>query len=118
MATRLKTLVKSRSLAFERQEGRCFYCDYPMWRGAVERFALLHKITVKQASKLQCTAEHLTARQDGGKDTASNIAAACVTCNSSRHRRAFVPEPEAYRALVQARLSRKKWHSVGILVTA
>lgn len=118
MATRLKTLVKSRSMAFERQEGRCCYCDYPMWRDAVERFALIHKITVKQASKLRCTAEHLTARQDGGKDTASNIAAACVTCNLRRHRRAFVPEPEAYRALVQARISRRKWHSLGVLGTA
>lgn len=68
MATHSKTFIKSRSTAFERQKGRCFYCDDPMWRGALEPFTHLHRITLGQAHQLQCTAEHLVARQDGGKD--------------------------------------------------
>ncbi|WP_282097584.1 HNH endonuclease [Luteibacter sp. SG786] len=59
---------------------------------------------------LRCTAEHLTARQDGGRNMASNIAAACWICNARRHRRKFPPPPAAYRAFVQQRLDKGKWH--------
>lgn len=66
MPTQSKTLIKSRSTAFERQGGRCYYCDFPMWRGSIEHFARLYGITLGQARQFQCTAEHLLARQDGG----------------------------------------------------
>jgi 5-methylcytosine-specific restriction endonuclease McrA len=110
--TQSKTLIKSRSTAFERQGGRCYYCDFPMWRGSIEHFARLHGITLGQARQFQCTAEHLVARQDGGGDRCSNIAAACLACNQRRHRRKQAPEPEQYRKLVQARLDKGGWHSV------
>lgn len=76
MPTQSKTLIKSRSTAFERQGSRCYYCDFPMWRGSIEHFARLHGITLGQARQFQCTAEHLHARQDGGGDGRSNIVAA------------------------------------------
>nr|WP_199918517.1 HNH endonuclease [Pseudomonas veronii] len=83
-----------------------------MWSDDVGCFAILHKISIKQARRLQCTAEHLTARQDGGKDEVSNIVAACVTCNGGRHKIKDVPDPDEYRMLVQKRLSAGKWHSM------
>lgn len=81
-----------------------------MWRGALEPFAHHHGITPGQARQLQCTAEHLVARQDGGKDGVSNIVAACWACNQRRHKRKCAPEPTAYRVLVQDRISRGGWH--------
>lgn len=119
MATQSKTLIKSRSTAFERQGGRCFYCDFPMWRGTPEPFARLHGISLKQARQLQCTAEHLLARQDGGKNGVSNIVAACWACNQRRHKRKCAPEPAEYRELVQGRLRCGGWHAgMGNLIAA
>lgn len=110
MPTQSKTLIKSRSTAFERQGGRCYYCNFPMWRGSIEHFARLHGITFGQARQFQCTAEHLLARQDGGGDGRGNIVAACLVCNQRRHKRKQPPEPEIYRELVQRRLNRGQWH--------
>lgn len=69
----------------------------------------------KTAAPLRCTAEHLVARQDGGKDVEGNIAAACLLCNSSRHKRKTPPAPDAYRAFVQGRLAKGKWHPPGVI---
>lgn len=110
MPTQSRTLLKSRSTAFERQGGRCYYCDFPMWRGSIEHFARLHDITLGQARQFQCTAEHLHARQDGGGDTRSNIVAACLVCNQRRHKRKYPLTPDVYRGLVQQRLDQGRWH--------
>ena len=110
MPTQSRKLIKSRSTAFNRQGGRCFYCTYPMWRGALEPFAQLHGMTLGQARQFQCTAEHLFARQDGGKDCSDNIVAACRACNQRRHRRKKAPEPDTYKELVQKRVACGKWH--------
>lgn len=64
------------------------------------------QLTPKEARSLQCTAEHLTARCDGGRDSAYNIAAACLHCNRTRHLRVKPLDPTAYQALVQRRLGR------------
>jgi len=66
------------------------------------------------ANPLRCTAEHLVAQQDGGKDVVGNIAAACWLCNTRRHKRKSPPSPEAYRAFVQKRLAKGKWHTPGV----
>ncbi|MNL45455.1 hypothetical protein D3C87_1681030 [compost metagenome] len=110
MPTQSKTLIKSRSTAFERQGGRCYYCEFPMWRGSVEYFARLHDVTLGQARQFQCTAEHLLARQDGGGNGRSNIVAACWACNQRRHKRKHPLSPETYRELVQQRLDQGRWH--------
>jgi hypothetical protein len=67
-------------------------------------------LTPKEASGLLCTAEHLTARRDGGKNSANNIAAACLHCNRARHGRPKPMDPLAYQALVQRRIRKGAWH--------
>ena len=78
--------AKSRLNAFNRQHGRCYYCDLPMWLHHPDEVASKLGVRPQTVSGLQCTAEHLVARQEGGKDTKDNIAAACRTCNGRRHR--------------------------------
>src|SRR5471030_1611979 len=88
-------LVRRRRSAYATQSGRCYYCDLPMWENNIESFARSHDIKLSQAQSLQCTAEHLQAKKDGGNDTAQNIVAACLCCNSRRHRRKQAPDPNA-----------------------
>ena len=73
-------------------------------------FADHHDLPLGVAKLLRCTAEHLRARRDGGRDAAANIAAACWLCNKRRHTRKHAPAPEIYRRLVRNRVSRKRWH--------
>ena len=72
-----QSLSKSRSLAYKRQKGRCYYCRAPIWLENLADFAAKYKITDRQAVRFQCTTEHLKARQDGGTNTRENIVAAC-----------------------------------------
>lgn len=103
------SVVKARARAFQRQKGRCCYCQCPTWLSDAAAFARQHGLTASQASELRATAEHLVARQDGGKG-AANIAVACLLCNRRRHQRtAEALSADAYRARV-ARLAQKgRW---------
>lgn len=107
-----KSVIRHRFSAFDRQGGRCYYCGFQMWFDSLEAFAQLHGLTLRHARHFQCTAEHLVARQDGGRDSQSNIAAACLLCNQRRHKRKDAPEPQEYKYLVQKRLSKGGWHSL------
>lgn len=98
-------LRQLRTLAYHAQDGRCWYCGARMWLSVPEELGL----RPRSAKPLQCTAEHLIARQDGGRDVAGNIAAACWLCNHRRHQRKSPPSPGAYKALVQRRLAKGKW---------
>ncbi|WP_414691743.1 HNH endonuclease [Noviherbaspirillum sp.] len=109
------SLRRTRSIAFERQRGRCFYCQAPTWLRAPDQFASTFRLTIRETRQLQATAEHLIARCDGGGNRRDNIVAACVFCNSRRHRRARPLEPEQYRLLVQKRLEKGCWHSPRIV---
>lgn len=91
-------LQRSRLQAFTRQNGRCYYCDLPMW---------LHGHA--GPPHLRCTAEHLTAQSQGGRDDQSNIVAACWHCNRTRHKRKRPPEPHLYREEVRRRVSKGAW---------
>ena len=62
------------------------------------------------AARLQCTAEHLVARREGGRDIASNVVAACAHCNHTRHKRKRPPDPAAYRSEIRRRVGCGKWH--------
>jgi len=105
-----KLALRLRRSAFASQSGRCYYCDYPMWESGLVSFAQTHNLTLAQARWFKCTAEHLEARQDGGKYTAGNIVAACHFCNSKRHqRRKQAPSPKDYKQLVQDRLRKGCW---------
>ena len=100
-----------RQKAFLSQNGRCHYCGCPMWEHDPTSFAKQHGISLKTTRRLQSTAEHLIARQDGGSDTAGNVVAACLHCNAHRHlgREASAPSAERYRARVQMLVSRGRW---------
>jgi hypothetical protein len=68
-------------------------------------------LKLRHTRRFQATAEHLRARCDGGTHAGSNIAAACLYCNSHRHRRKKPFDPLAYQAHVLRRLTNKKWHA-------
>lgn len=106
----MSNLPKLRKSAFTQQNGKCFYCGFHMWLDSAESFAKLHGITVKQARHFQCTAEHLLARQDGGRDVGENIAAACIRCNKLRHKRKYLMAPEQYQQHVISRVQKGGWH--------
>lgn len=104
------TLIKSRLKAFNLQQGRCIYCELPMWLDNSEAFAKKYKITTKGAALFKCTAEHLLAKQDGGKDHESNIVAACHYCNQKRHKCKSPKDPISYKQYVTNRLEKGKWN--------
>jgi 5-methylcytosine-specific restriction endonuclease McrA len=108
-------LASRRLTAFERQSGRCFYCGLPMWLEHPHELA--DRITCKPPAlgALRCTAEHLLARQDGGRDGAGNIAAACLSCNRRRHQRKHALEPSLFRNFVRKRVRKGKWHPPALL---
>nr|WP_229228763.1 HNH endonuclease [Comamonas thiooxydans] len=84
-----------------------------MWERANQlAFARQYRLSSKQLALHQSTAEHLHARQDGGRDAEHNIAAACRFCNVNRHkgRTGNAPSPQQYKAHVQRRIAQGKWH--------
>ena len=109
-----KKRPKLRRQAFEKQNCRCFYCQFPMWEENEEQFAFDHDIPVKLTKHLKCTAEHLVAQQDKGRDTAENIVAACLWCNRLRHkgRQHKAPDPTTYKLRVEQLVQQGKWHPV------
>ena len=108
----LNTIQHNRQKAFNLQSGLCYYCNQPMWVKDKQSFIAQYKINPNRANYLQCTAEHLTARKDGGKNTKVNIVAACKYCNQARHKSKNALPHEAYKNSVQMRLSRNKWHQI------
>lgn len=109
-----KSLVKYRHQAFVRQSKRCHYCGYPLWEGNPEQFAREHRAPLAAVKALQCTAEHLTARQDGGTNSPSNIAAACLKCNQGRHHSKPAPSAEVWQRAVKKQVKNNSWHRKSI----
>lgn len=97
-------LKRSRQLAFNRQRGRCYYCDQQM--------CLQSTLGPRP---LLCTAEHLLPRHEGGTDDPANIVAACLHCNRTRHRRKVPPDPTSYRTEVLRRVMKGHWHPHEVL---
>lgn len=102
----LKNIRKKKMIE---QGGRCYYCGLVMWENALEPIAQARSRSAASLWLLQCTAEHLHPRSEGGADTADNIVAACWFCNSRRHRQKQPPAPEDYRAYVQRRMGKGRW---------
>lgn len=105
-----KTLVLSRTKAFNQQNGRCIYCELPMWIERPDLFAKKYKISLKQTRFFQCTAEHLDAKKDGGSDAENNIVAACHYCNQKRHKCKSPKQPDRYKDYVMRRRVKGKWN--------
>lgn len=103
-----KRLKSLRANAFQSQSGRCYYCGLPMWLTSPAELGFQRNC----GKPYQCSAEHLIARQDGGRDALGNIVAAHTTCNRRRHQRPGPSmSPQAFRSLVRGRLDRGKWWS-------
>lgn len=104
-----------RDLAFSRQAGRCHYCDQPMWLSDQGPYAAKYELRLREASRFRCTTEHLLARKDGGRNTSSNIVAACHFFNRKRHARGQPLGPGGYMVFVQRRVLSGRWHGARFL---
>ena len=104
-----KPIVRARTLAAERQNHRCYYCGVLMLQGEVMAFLTKHCVSKRQAKLLQCTAEHMTPKSQGGTNSHSNIVAACFFCNHARHARSQPLDTLAYKRFVQHRVARGRW---------
>ena len=113
-----KNIQKNRVQSAQKQQFRCYYCGYPMWHNSNhKKFARKYRLSPKQVRWFQCTAEHVQAKCDGGNNTASNIVAACLRCNRRRHQRPTPLASDAYRKLVQQRVSKGKWFPKTVRLT-
>ena len=86
-----------------------------MWEDDSARFARLHAISVSKAKLLRSTAEHLTARQEGGRDSSQNIVAACLYCNGKQHLTKQPKSSAGYTLKVRRRLTEGKWHGIKLV---
>jgi GMP synthase-like glutamine amidotransferase len=110
MANPRKSLKKTRSIAYNLQQGRCYYCDQPMWSKQPGELVSQYDLTLKQARYFQCTGEHLEAHSQGGRVAQSNIVAACRFCNQTRHKRKNPLDPIQYKNMVYSRMDKGRWH--------
>jgi len=101
-----------RRAAAERQVWQCYYCTFPMWEGDPEVLKTRYSLTSREVRRFRCTAEHLKARCDGGRDIEENVVAACHFCNRTRHRRKRPMDAESYASLVRSRIEKGRWHPV------
>lgn len=103
-------LALLRESSLQRQRGRCFYCHVLLAPAKFEAFAKRFKLSPEQVKPLQCTAEHLKARKDGGQDKPGNIVAACRKCNEGRHSHGNDFPPHKYKAQIAKQIAQHKWH--------
>lgn len=106
---------KFRARAFFSQRERCCYCGCQMWLDDNLQFRLRFNLTPGQSKDFRCTAEHVVARRDGGKTSATNIAAACYRCNHGRHARKKSLSVSGYSELVAKRIRKGGWHVLNVL---
>lgn len=108
-----KSVIKNREMAFRFQRGLCFYCELPMWleEGDAPKYASRHGLSLEAAQSLQCTAEHMRARQDDGSHDPWNIVAACLHCNRMRHANGASFAPLQYRQRVANAMAEGTWHA-------
>lgn len=105
-----KTLYRSREQAYQAQAGKCYYCRCAMWLRSRDELTKRYGITARQARNLQCTAEHLVARSEGGNDLPQNIVAACRHCNLTRHKLKNPPSSDDYLRKVRSRVEQGGWY--------
>lgn len=104
-----------RHRAYLMQEGKCYYCGLPTWEKCPLPVAERMGLAPSHVGGLKCTAEHLKARSEGGKDTQKNIVVACLCCNSKRHQVRQPLHPKNYKQFVQKRMNRGDWHSATLM---
>jgi len=108
------TLRNLRRQAAQEQGSRCFYCQLPMWDAGPEELIGRMIVSPRLAKRFKCTAEHIEARCDGGRDVASNIVAACFHCNSTRHKAKRPVAAATYALKVRSRMEKGRWHPLKV----
>ncbi|TAU85841.1 HNH endonuclease [Rhizobium leguminosarum] len=104
------TIKALKTKAADRQNWNCYYCHKPMWDQDPSDFIRRYPMSIGQAARFRCTAEHLEARSDGGRNIESNIVAACQFCNQARHKTKRPRDPIGHAKLVRSRLANGRWH--------
>jgi len=87
-------IIHIRRLAAKKQARHCYYCNRLM----------------TSQPQLRCTAEHLVPRSECGRDSKSNIVAACKFCNAMRHRLYPRLVASEYAAAVRTLVNLNQWH--------
>lgn len=105
-----RQLQRARERAYISQQGRCYYCGFSMWLHVPEELSEPYNVSADAARPLQCTAEHLVARSDGGGHDEANIVAACIHCNQARHRLSPPPRADAHKRGVRLQVRNGSWH--------
>jgi len=108
----MKRTSKIRRAKMLAQGGRCYYCDQLMWEHKMELGERPDRWPIRKPRALQCTAEHLHPRSDGGADTPENIVAACWFCNSTRHKKKQARSPQQHREHARKRMRQGRWLQV------
>jgi hypothetical protein len=104
-----KKIKSLREAAYRQQHGRCYYCNVAMWLDCPTELGVCTP-SIKASTRLRCTAEHIQARTDGGKNSRGNIVAACAHCNRTRHRRRVPLAADSFAGYVVRRLAANRWH--------
>jgi len=113
--TSKKRIQNLRRQAAERQGWLCYYCQQPMWETDPKSFSARFGLTDRATLHFRCTAEHLAARCDGGRDTKENVVAACRYCNGYRHKRKRPKDAVSYTELVRSRMEQGRWRPVTLI---
>ena len=99
-----------RNSAFRKQDGHCYYCSTLMWDENIYQFSIRFNVTLSHSKLYKSTGEHLIAKQDSGLNTQSNIVAACLFCNQTRHKSRKPLTSDKFRTHVLGRLRKGKWN--------
>ncbi|WP_420228749.1 HNH endonuclease [Rhizobium etli] len=83
-----------------------------MWETDPNTLKERFRVPGRTVLRFRCTAEHLVAQCDGGRDTEENIVAACQFCNGSRHRKKRPKDAASYASFVRSRIEKGRWHPV------
>ncbi|WP_368411039.1 MULTISPECIES: HNH endonuclease [Rhizobium] len=83
-----------------------------MWESDPEVFKTRYSLSSRAVRHFRCTAEHLKARSDGGRDIEENIVAACHYCNRTRHRTKRPKDAVSYASFVRSRIGEGRWRPV------
>ncbi|WP_409527380.1 HNH endonuclease [Rhizobium sp. BK109] len=86
-----------------------------MWETDPKSFSARFGLTGRATLHYRCTAEHLKARCDGGRDAKENVVAACRYCNGNRHKRKRPKDPVSYRELVRSRMEQGRWRPITLM---
>ncbi|WP_412550020.1 HNH endonuclease [Sinorhizobium americanum] len=83
-----------------------------MWDEDPRAFGERFSLSLAEALRYRCTAEHLHEKCKGGADEERNIVAACDFCNRTRHLAKRPKDAASFAKYVQSRMKRGKWHPV------